>query len=76
MKELKDRLNELQKKAEDYDRVEGELRKAKELLKVQGQAKIDLSTARPKWRLDGPTLSGYLLYSLVNHAYAIAITIT
>jgi len=24
----------------------------------------------PKWRLDGPALSGHLLYSLVNHAYA------
>jgi len=33
-------------------------------------SKIDLSTARPKWRLDGPALSGHLLYSLVNHAYA------
>jgi len=31
---------------------------------------IDLTTARPKWRLDGPALSGHLLYSLVNHAYA------
>ena len=31
---------------------------------------IDLSTARPKWRLDGLALSGHLLYSLVNHAYA------
>jgi len=31
---------------------------------------INLSTARPKWRLDGPALSGHLLYSLVNHAYA------
>ena len=31
---------------------------------------IDLSTARPKWRLDGLALSGLLLYSLVNHAYA------
>ena len=31
---------------------------------------IDLSTARPKWRLDGPALSGRLLYSLVNQAYA------
>jgi len=31
---------------------------------------IDLSTARLKWRLDGPALSGHLLYSLVNHAYA------
>ena len=30
----------------------------------------DLSTARPKWRLDGPALSGHVLYSLVNHAYA------
>ena len=30
----------------------------------------DLSTARPKWRLDGPAFSGHLLYSLVNHAYA------
>jgi len=30
---------------------------------------IDLSTATQKWRLDGPTLSGHLLYSLVNHAY-------
>jgi len=32
---------------------------------------IDLSTARPKWRLDGLALSGHLLYSLVNHAYSI-----
>jgi len=31
---------------------------------------IDLSTARPKWRLDGPALLGHLMYSLVNHAYA------
>ena len=31
---------------------------------------IDLSTALPKWRLDGPALLGHLLYSLVNHAYA------
>ena len=31
---------------------------------------VDLSTARPKWRLDRPALSGHLLYSLVNHAYA------
>jgi len=31
---------------------------------------IDLSTARPKWRHDGPALLGYLLYSLVNPAYA------
>ena len=31
---------------------------------------IELSTARPKWRLDGPALLGNLLYSLVNHAYA------
>jgi len=31
---------------------------------------IDLSTARPKWRLDGPALSDHLLYALVNHAYA------
>ena len=31
---------------------------------------IVLSTARPKWRLDGPALSGHLMYSLVNHAYA------
>jgi len=30
---------------------------------------IDLLTARPKWRLDGPALS-IDLYSLVNHAYA------
>ena len=30
----------------------------------------NLSTARPKWRLDGPALSGHLLHSLVNHAYA------
>ena len=44
MKELKDRLNELQKKAEDYDRVDGELRKAKELLKVHGQAVLNMST--------------------------------
>ena len=27
---------------------------------------IDLSIARPKWRLDGPALSGHLLYSLVT----------
>ena len=33
-------------------------------------AAIDLSTARPKWRLDGPALSDHLLYSLVNNAYA------
>jgi len=32
--------------------------------------RIDLSTARPKWRLDGPALSGHLLYSLVNHGNA------
>jgi len=31
---------------------------------------FDLSTARPKWRLDGPSLSGHLLYPLVKHAYA------
>jgi len=31
---------------------------------------FDLSTPRPKWRLDGPDLLGHLLYSLVNHAYA------
>ena len=31
---------------------------------------INLSTACPKWRLDGPALSGHLLYSLINHAYA------
>ena len=31
---------------------------------------IDLSTARPKWRLDRQALSGQLLYSLVNHAFA------
>jgi len=31
---------------------------------------IDLSTARPKWRLDEPGLSGHSLYSLVNPAYA------
>ena len=30
---------------------------------------VDLSTARPKWRLDGPALSGHLLYLLVSHAY-------
>jgi len=35
-----------------------------------GFIQFDLSTARPKWRLDGPTLSDHLLYSLVNHAYA------
>ena len=34
------------------------------------QVSIDLLTARPKWRLDGPALSGHLLYLLVNHAYA------
>jgi len=32
--------------------------------------RIDLSTARPKWRLDGPALSGHLLHSLVIHVYA------
>ena len=37
--------------------------------KIQLEVTIDLSTARPKWRLDGPALSGHLLYSLVNHAY-------
>jgi len=37
---------------------------------VAPQAGIDLSTTHPKWRLDGPALSGHLLYSLVNHAYA------
>jgi len=40
---------------------------------VTGQTdgyRIDLSTDRPKWRLDEPALSGLLLYSLVNHAYA------
>jgi len=31
---------------------------------------IDLSTARPKWRLDGPALSDHLLYAPVNHAFA------
>ena len=31
---------------------------------------IDISTARPKWRLDGSALSGHLLHSLANHAYA------
>ena len=31
---------------------------------------IDISTARSKWRLVGPALSGHLLYSLANHAYA------
>ena len=31
---------------------------------------IDLSTARPKWRPDGPAMSGHLLYSLVNPTYA------
>ena len=31
---------------------------------------IDLSTARPQWRHDGPALLGHLLYPLVNHAYA------
>jgi len=30
----------------------------------------NLSTTRPEWRLDGPALSGHLLYSLVSHAYA------
>ena len=34
------------------------------------KAVIDLSTARPKWRLDGPALLGHLLYSLVIYAYA------
>jgi len=35
------------------------------------------STARPKWWLDGPALSDYLLYSLVSHVYAnIATTVT
>jgi len=37
---------------------------------VRARLTNDLSTARPKWRLDGPALSGHLLYSLVNHAYA------
>jgi len=32
--------------------------------------RTDLSTVRPKWRLDGPALACHLLYSLVNHAYA------
>ena len=40
------------------------------LLTCQRIVVIDLSTARPKWRLDGPALSGHLLYSLVNHAHA------
>ena len=31
---------------------------------------IDISTARPIWRHDGPALSGYLLYSVVNPVYA------
>jgi len=31
---------------------------------------LDLSIAHPKWRLDGPALTGHLVYSLVNHAYA------
>jgi len=31
---------------------------------------IDLSTARPKRRHDGPALSGHLLCSIVKHAYA------
>jgi len=30
----------------------------------------DLSTARPKWRLDRTALSGHLLYLFVNHACA------
>ena len=30
----------------------------------------DLSTARSKWYIDGPVFSGYLLFSLVNPAYA------
>ena len=42
------------------------LRKAK----ILGMYALDLSTARPKWRLDAQDLSGHLLYSLVNHAYA------
>jgi len=37
---------------------------------IKRKMTIDLSTARPKWRLDGPALSGHLLYSLVIHAYA------
>jgi len=32
--------------------------------------KVDISTTRPKRRLDGPALSGYLLYSFANPAYA------
>jgi len=36
---------------------------------------IDLSTARPKWHLDGPVLLGHLLFSLVM-PMQIAITIT
>jgi len=35
-----------------------------------GKLTTDPSTARPKWRLYGPALSGHLLYSLVNHACA------
>jgi len=31
---------------------------------------FDISTVRPKWRLDGPSVSGHPLYSLVNDAYA------
>jgi len=42
------------------------LRKAK----ILGMYAIGLSTDRPKRRLDAPALSGHLLYSLVNHAYA------
>jgi len=37
---------------------------------------IDLSTACPKRRIDGPFLLGHLLYSLVNLPMEIAITIT
>jgi len=37
---------------------------------------IDLSTARPKWRIDGPALSGHLLYLLyfIPLLFSIAIT--
>ena len=43
---------------------------AKGLLYTSIHSPIDLSTARPKWLLDGLALSDHLLYSLVNHAYA------
>ena len=33
----------------------------------------DLLRARTKWRIDGPALSDFIFYSLVNPAYAMQI---